>query len=250
MGLVADLTEVKKFWQGRSFIEKLVLILIGLSSTSSLASLADTLIQWKGIFAIMIQLYRDYFSIYLLELVKLVNQTAEPYHVDTMVIYSIVLGAILRSRYVEFQEYEKTSNELLSQNGDTLYFTDDLLYIDQSQIERHKFETIYVQETIRLILGTLGHVLLYLSCIFFLINVDFHDLNNHRGFLDFGISPFIMVCITHAIILIRKFLIDLLSIRPYSTKPQAIAFLYSIVAPLILLHLMYIINQVWYAPYN
>ena len=98
MTLKADLDELTEYWGRAPWRVKVVLGLSVFLSTSSLASLADAVFQWKGFVLEAIAFYREYVAVPFATLLGgLSGLTFTPQWIDSGVLFGIFLGALARS---------------------------------------------------------------------------------------------------------------------------------------------------------
>ena len=62
MSIQSDFVELKNYWRHSSFYMRAWLLIVGYLSISSIASISDTVFQWKGFFLDALLFYRNWIS--------------------------------------------------------------------------------------------------------------------------------------------------------------------------------------------
>lgn len=101
MGLKADVEEVALHWRRAPWRVKVFLVLALFLSTTSLASLAETVFRWKGFVLDALGFYRHHISepvsVYL---THLLGHSLPTHFVDQAVIFGLFFGALIRCLFL------------------------------------------------------------------------------------------------------------------------------------------------------
>lgn len=97
MSLKDDVSAAANEWGTASWKVRVLLVLGVLLSASSLASLADTVFQWKGFLLRGLEFYRAYVAAPLANLVtSLVGKPLTQVQIDAVVLFALFFGALMR----------------------------------------------------------------------------------------------------------------------------------------------------------
>lgn len=96
MGLKGDIDEVKDIWGNSSWLTKSWLGLSCFLSVSSITSLSDIVVKWKGFILDGIEFYRSWVLAPVLEILELFNLQLSVAHVDLLVIKLLLITCMLR----------------------------------------------------------------------------------------------------------------------------------------------------------
>ncbi|MDP3110456.1 hypothetical protein [Hydrogenophaga sp.] len=116
MGLKADIEEVTQHWNRSPWRVKTFYVITLFLSTSSLASLSEAVIKWKGFVLDALMFYRQWISNPTAEqLARIFGREMPPGFVDSAVLYGLFFGAITRG--------------LLLRNSSKMKHTADVLFM-------------------------------------------------------------------------------------------------------------------------
>lgn len=97
MGLKADVEEVSRFWQDAPWRVKIFLGLSFFLSTSSIASLSDSVFRWKGFALEALIFYRAYVAEPIgTQLTQLIGRSPPQNFFDATVIFTLVYSGVIR----------------------------------------------------------------------------------------------------------------------------------------------------------
>lgn len=98
MGLKADVEEVTRHWKRSPWRVKVFLAFALFLSTSSLASLSETVIRWKGFVFDALAFYKEWVSHPSAEfLSRLFGRQLPPGFIDSAVLYGLFFSALTRA---------------------------------------------------------------------------------------------------------------------------------------------------------
>jgi hypothetical protein len=116
MGLKSDVGEVVESWRSASPLIRLWLALSFFLAVSSIASISDAIVKWRGFFSDSISFYRNTVREPLVLLLQAAGIQLPPNIVDVTVIYSLLLAAAIKWASLP----EVRSNDLSSHLRDSL----------------------------------------------------------------------------------------------------------------------------------
>ncbi|MCB9191846.1 MAG: hypothetical protein H6603_07105 [Flavobacteriales bacterium] len=96
MSFFNDLKEDAKLWDGASLITKIFLVTSLFFTVSSLASLSDVVVEWRGFFLDSLSFYRSYINGPLRKLGALVGLNYTRDAIDYLILSTIYLSAATR----------------------------------------------------------------------------------------------------------------------------------------------------------
>jgi hypothetical protein len=99
MGILKEFEDFKDEWKNSSFLFK---VLVGISffmAISSIASLADTIFQWKGFILDGLKFYRKYISIPISYGLKYIGFNYDKEAIDIFILFSIVVIPLIKDRF-------------------------------------------------------------------------------------------------------------------------------------------------------
>lgn len=99
MGLIAEIEEIKKHWRDGSTTTKVLICFSTFMTFSSLASLSDTIVKWKGFILDGINFYRTWVSLPLINIIQSFGLNFNQSSLDFMVILFLQFFAIARVNY-------------------------------------------------------------------------------------------------------------------------------------------------------
>lgn len=98
MGLKTDFEEVTQYWGRAPWRVRVVLVLVFFISTTSLASLSESVIKWKGFIFDALTFYREYILRPIVEVVqRLIGHPLPIGFVDNAVFYGLFFAALTRA---------------------------------------------------------------------------------------------------------------------------------------------------------
>jgi hypothetical protein len=106
MGLLGDIKETTENWKEKSISFKLISILGFFLAISSITSLADTIIGWKGFIKDGLNFYQTFFSKSIKELISFSRFSYTSVDIDTLTFISLSFITILRQAYLECKNEE------------------------------------------------------------------------------------------------------------------------------------------------
>lgn len=104
MGLLGDIEEVTKDWRKKSLPFKAISLFSLFLAVSSIASLADILITWKGFFKDGIEFYRSFITIPIGKFFGWMNIKLYQGQIDTLVITNLFFLPIIRILILSYRE--------------------------------------------------------------------------------------------------------------------------------------------------
>jgi len=116
MGIKSEFDEIKDNWPDSPLWVKVWLVLSAFLAVSSLASLAETIIKWKGFIKDAITVYKEWIASPLLELLANVNV-----HVLKGAVDLLVIQVVLVSSFIRFIWLSSEANK--GRIKDTIFFT-------------------------------------------------------------------------------------------------------------------------------
>ncbi len=96
MGLKADIAEVTDSWRSSSPLIKAWLVLSFFLAISSIASISEAIVKWRGFFADSVSTYRIVIRDPLVAVLVSIGFPQIPALVDASVVYILLLGAGIR----------------------------------------------------------------------------------------------------------------------------------------------------------
>lgn len=108
MGLKGDIAEVKAAWSQSPWWMKAWLCLSAYLAMSSIASLAETVVKWKGFILDAINFYRRCISFPIKDLLRPLGLHLSEFQVDLLIIYILVLASMVRTLIVMTRELPGT----------------------------------------------------------------------------------------------------------------------------------------------
>ena len=96
MGLKSDIDEVKTAWSQATPLAKVYLALSLFLSTSAIASLTDTIVQWKGFFRNALAFYHEWINAPLIELFLAFGLRIAPEAGDYIVVVTLLISSAIR----------------------------------------------------------------------------------------------------------------------------------------------------------
>lgn len=104
MGLLGDFKEVTENWKERSLGFKVISIFALFLTISSITSLADIIIEWKGFIRDGLSFYHDNFRDPIRELLEVVNLSYSPEQADSLTVFTLAYLTAIRTVILEYKE--------------------------------------------------------------------------------------------------------------------------------------------------
>ena len=113
MGLKGDFSELTQVWHQSPWRVKLYLLLSGFLAGTSLASLSESVVKWKGFILTGITFYREYLRTPIVELlVDWVHISIEPQIFDFLLPVTVVFGALIRVAVFDLRAAQSRRSQL------------------------------------------------------------------------------------------------------------------------------------------
>lgn len=113
MGLKTDFEEVTQYWGRAPWRVRVVLVLVLFISTTSLASLSESVIKWKGFILDALTFYREYALQPIAEVAqRLIGHPLPIGFIDNAIFYSLFFAALTRALLLRTSSRKKQIEEI------------------------------------------------------------------------------------------------------------------------------------------
>ena len=114
MGLKADVDEVTNYWDRAPWRVRVVLVLVLFLSSTSLASLSDSVVKWKGFLLDALTFYRANVLRPITEVAqKLVDHPLSSTFLDNAVLYGLFFAALTRALLLRNSSWPRKARDVV-----------------------------------------------------------------------------------------------------------------------------------------
>jgi len=114
MGLKADVDEVTSYWDRAPWRVRIVLVLVLFLSSTSLASLSESVVKWKGFLLDALTFYRANVLRPIAEVVqKLVDHPLSTTFLDNAVLYGLFFAALTRALLLRNSSWPRKAGDVV-----------------------------------------------------------------------------------------------------------------------------------------
>ena len=99
MGIISDLEELKGIWPKLPFTLKVFFVITFALSCLSIASIGDSIYQFRGFINVAISFYQSHISPMVINLLSLVDIKISQTQADTMLFISVINASLIRANY-------------------------------------------------------------------------------------------------------------------------------------------------------